>query len=37
MKRDLGSFSVCYRNELNTLLGLAYAVSGHRPASRTTR
>jgi RNA polymerase sigma-70 factor (sigma-E family) len=33
MKRDLGSFSVCYRNELNTLLGLAYAVSGDRAAA----
>jgi RNA polymerase sigma-70 factor (sigma-E family) len=30
MKRDLSSFSVCYRSELNRLLGLAYAVSGDR-------
>jgi RNA polymerase sigma-70 factor (sigma-E family) len=33
MTRDLGSFSVCYRNELNSLLGLAYAVSGDRAAA----
>ncbi len=33
MKRDLNSFSVCYRNELNSLLGLAYAVSGDRSAA----
>jgi RNA polymerase sigma-70 factor (sigma-E family) len=33
MKRDLGSFSVCYRSELNSLLGLAYAVSGDRSAA----
>ena len=33
MKRDLASFSVCYRSELNSLLGLAYAVSGDRSAA----
>jgi RNA polymerase sigma-70 factor (sigma-E family) len=33
MKRDLNSFSVCYRSELNSLLGLAYAVSGDRSAA----
>jgi RNA polymerase sigma-70 factor (sigma-E family) len=33
MKRDLNSFSVCYRSELNSLLGLAYAVSGDRAAA----
>ena len=33
MKRDLTSFSACYRSELSSLLGLAYAVSGDPSAA----
>jgi RNA polymerase sigma-70 factor (sigma-E family) len=30
MRRDLGSFAVCYRSELDGLLRLAYVVSGNQ-------
>src|SRR5258708_38863821 len=33
MKRDLSSFAVSYRSELDGLLRLAYAVSGDRSAA----
>ena len=33
MRRDLGSFAVCYRSELDGLLRLAYVVSGNQSAA----